>query len=232
MKQFTRLLANTRLRRFLWPLGALTLLGLLFAASVIFTPREIAAGQAPVPTPPAATSNVDQYFIQGLRQALSSDRLDASDRQSLQKKLAYSERLAAQRGAPSAARGPKGALLAPVPMPQPLQQDSTLPVERILPGSEGMLHTWEASVTNRWEGLYRDLPTQVFAGATPADPAQGLLIVIQYPAETGQPVRRAYLAPSRAGALTILERQGDLLRCAAADGSTLLFNLETRAFQP
>jgi hypothetical protein len=223
---------------FTWPVRILVLAVMLFGVVALdrpaLAPRQSAAAQGPVVTSPAAGANPDQYFVQGLRAALKNDQLSASDRQVLQQKLAYNERLAAQRAPASSERGPKGteSLLAPVPMPQVLDPAPAQPVERILDGSEGAVHSWEASVTNMWEGLHQDVPTQVFAGAVPDNAAQGLVMVLTYPLNGSQPTRQIYLAPSPAGALRILERQADRLLCSAADGSSLLFNLETRSFEP
>lgn len=226
--------------------GVFALLVLLFAAGLALVRGGSAAGQSPEATPAAGEAagpanaggignaggspNADQNFVQGLRQALSSGRLSEPDRQLLQKKLELNQRLADQRAAPSTARGPKGTLVAPVPMPSP--QNPSEPVERIIPGSEGLVHSWEASINNLWEGLYQDTPYQILAGAAPDEPAQGVLIVIAYPSSSAMPVRSTYRSPSPAGALSIVERQGSRLRCTAAGGSILYFDLETRAFQP
>jgi len=145
--------------------------------------------------------------------------------------LGYNERLVAQQEMKPETRRPKGALIPPVPMPTLPAEYHIRPEERILPGSESMIHSWEASINNLWEGSYNGIPYHVLAGSSPDDPTQGLVIVFEYPSGQEHPIRKTYLVPSRSGALSIMERQGSRLRCAAADGSILFFDLETRAFQ-
>ena len=219
------LAANTRLRRFLWPLGASTLLG-RYRRQCGSPPREIAAGQAPAPTMPGATSNVDQYFIQGLRQALSSDRLDASDRL-FSRKAGLQRVIAAQRGAH---RRP-----APKRPARPRPHAAAAPTGFHPP--RGAHPAWLGGHApylgsqhhHRWEGLDRDLPTQVNSPRHPRRPRPGPADRHRIPRRNRPARRRAYLAPSRA----TIEREGDLLRRAVVEGSTLPFKFPgDRAFEP
>jgi hypothetical protein len=202
---------------------------LLLAAGVMLLRWGTAAGQSAGGT--AGYSEADQTFIQGLQQSLDNNRLNAADRQALEKKLEFSQRLAAQQAANPGSRGPKGNLAAPVPMPQSLIAPTQDLAGRIIPGSEGMIHSWEASINNMWEGPYNGTQYQVLAGASPEDPAQGLLIVFEYPANRGAPIRYTYRAPSGSGSLTIVQKQGGHFRCTTSSGTALTFNLDTRVFQ-
>jgi hypothetical protein len=222
-----------RLRRFhdqsraIWVLSFVFLL-LLIADFVLF--RLVVSAQSPTATP--VYSDADNQTIQGLRQALSSDRLNNTDRQALQKKLEYSERLAGQQAGKPVTHGSKGTLVPPVPMPALPLAANLPPTERIIQGSEGIIHSWEASINNLWEGAYNGVQYQVLAGSAPDDPSQGLLIVFEFPTDPDRPVRHTYPAPAQTDSLHIVERQGGRLQCAAANGTTLFFDLETRTFQP
>ncbi len=232
---------NNRLHTCEWMVGGLVLC-VLFLAAWVFPRGQVAADQspaaAPQPTNPgsaagssstAGSIKSDEYFLQELRQALENSELNEADRQALQKNLELSERLVNQRAAAPRGGGPKGTLSIPVPMPQQNGIAPAEPQERIVAGSEGMIHSWEASITNLWEGIYQGSPYQVFAGAAPDNPAQGLVIVIDY--STNQPNRKTYQAPALSGALRIGDRQGSRLRLTAVDGSTVYFDLETLSFQ-
>jgi hypothetical protein len=213
---------------FAWPVGILSLATLALVAGWIFFRWQNVSGQSSAGTP--GTPSADQSFIQGLQRSLSSSRLNDADRQALQKKLEYSQRLAAQQAAKPETHGPKGTLVPPVAMPQSAVTNKH-PEEHIIPGSEGVIHSWEASINNLWEGSYNGSQYQVFAGASPDDSAQGLVIVFVYPSDQSPPIRSIYQAPLRSGAMSIVERQGGRLRCATLNGSTLYFDLETRTFQ-
>jgi len=213
-----------------WPFWLLSLVALVLVAGPVFFRWDIVSGQSGPGT--SGNSDADQDFIQGLRLALSGSRLNDTDRQALQKKLEYSERLTAQRARKPEAHGPKGALVPPVSMPQQPMMTTADPGERIIQGSEGMVHSWEANINNLWEGSYNGIYYQVLAGSSPDDLAQGLVIMIEYPSDQGRPFQHTYLTPSHSGTLRILERQGSRLQCAAANGSTLFFDLETQTFKP
>ncbi len=217
-----------------WQLWAFSLFTILLAAGLILSRWRAASGQSvPTASGPADSGNADQVIIQGLRRALSSSRLDAADRQALEKKLAYSERLAQQRAVKPQDHQPKpkDALVAPVQIPR-ADGFSTQPAEQIISGSEGLVHPWEASINNLWEGTYNGVPYQVLAGSVPNDPSQGLVIVIESPSGQAQPFQHTYRAPAHSGALRIVARQDGRLQCAAADGSTLFFDLAARTFRP
>ncbi len=217
--------------RFGWLLPTLSISAIFLVAGVVLSHWKAASGQsAPgMPTVIPGYANADQSMIQGLRQALDSSRLNSAERQALQKKLAYTERLATQRAARPEARGPKGRLVPPVPMPQAEVISSAEPAERIIPGSEGLVHPWEASINNLWEGSYNNVPYQVLAGSSADDPTQGLVILIDYSA--GRPAQQTYRAPAHSGALQIVARQGGRLQCVAKGGAALFFDMESRTFQ-
>lgn len=171
----------------------------------------------------AAAASLDEMEAvsrQSLFDSLQNASLSAEARRSLEEKYALSERPAVQ--------------VAPASKERPvfLQSTAGLPLvdtsEGIVEGSEGLVRPSQASVSNMWSGMVENAYVQVLAGVYPDAPDQGILIVIALEEGNVFPDRLVVDGPSGAGGLRILERQGDALIIAAADGQTLRFHLKAR----
>lgn len=183
-----------------------------------------AGGQAAQASLPA---NADEVLIAQLRQSLGNDRLSQEDRQSLQSKLDAAERQAAQRGTNVSRPGPKGPQVPPVAV-QPIlaNVDST---ESIVAGSDGLVHDWEATIINFWQGDWQGKAVQVLAGASAQVPEQGGVMVFRW--QTNGLLEKQWVnAPLGRGALTILQRQDGRLVCSETSGATLYFDLTSLSF--
>jgi hypothetical protein len=104
--------------------------------------------------------------------------------------------------------------------------------EEIIEGSEGVLRTWEADIKNLWEGKRNGLYYQVLAGSAVDDPQQGLIMVIETNPDTNQRDQQVYFTNEKVGALRITKVQGTKVSLSAANGSSMIFELSVRAFQP
>lgn len=121
-----------------------------------------------------------------------------------------------------------------LPVPQDAVVD-TIPADfkpRIVEGSEGLVHTWEADIRNLWEGSYEGQFFQVLAGASPDDPSQGLLIVmITDPMQVDNQMK-TILAPAGSGALRVTGWEAASLRLSSESGAPFTFDLATLTIKP
>lgn len=212
-----------------WQIRLFACIALLFLGGLILSRSNVVLGGLTAHT--EAPSDPDQVILQGLRQALTSQRLNAADRQNLEKKLALQENLVAQRSGATEKPGAKGPAVPPIPINNLLPEPTPDSQERIIDGSESLIRPWEGSINNLWQGAVAGTYFQVLAGSRPDNPGQGLVIVIEYHPEQNQRLQHTYLAPQPSGALRIVERQAGRLACSTASGSTLYFDLTTRTFQ-
>ena len=207
-------------------------LGLILACVFLFSQSQTALGSLREKwTDPSMGKDAD--MVQGLREALSNQRLNDVDRSSLQKKLELAERLAAQRATKPAVRAPKKAV-TPLAVPglSPLLTESSQPIpDEIIPGSEGIVRPWEADIRNLWQGEREGWYYQVLAGAAPEDEKQGLILVIRTNLDQSQRSQQFYLAPENSGVLKVLEVQGMKVLLTGADSGPISFDLTTRKFQ-
>ena len=93
-----------------------------------------------------------------------------------------------------------------------------------------MVHDWEASIQNGWEGKRNDIYYQVLAGASADDPAQGLLLVIETNPNSNERSQQYFLTDEKMGTLRITQVQGTKVSLTSADGSQLFFDLSSHAF--
>jgi hypothetical protein len=85
-------------------------------------------------------------------------------------------------------------------------------------------------VTSVWDETVGDVHYSVYAGASPDDPGQGLIVVLTYTA-SGTHVRdEDYPAPAGAGTLHIDSAAGHRLNLTGSTGTAYLFDVDTRAF--
>lgn len=170
-----------------------------------------------------------EQYVQDLQAALENDQLSAADRSSLEEKSTLAQQLSIQTANGLTAPGPKTNTQAQILAPMLSSSAALALEEEILEGSEGLVHTWEASVQNLWEGQRAGIYYQVLAGALADDPGQGLLLVIETTA-AGQRSQQLYLTAEKVGRLRILDVQETRLSLTAGNGSKLIFDLETRTF--
>ncbi len=86
------------------------------------------------------------------------------------------------------------------------------------------------TVKNQWQGVISGQYVQVYAGALPDDPAQGVVIVA-VTSPTLEPVSvQRFVTPSKAGAVRIVSEQDQRLTLHSASGVSSVFDLPSRAF--
>jgi len=165
-----------------------------------------------------------------LRQALQRDSLSEPARRSLQEKLAMAEQMAAEQAA--GAQAPRQEKVAP-PLPAAALQTQAEPqpeLEGIFEGSQGLIKPAMADIRNVWQAERDGILIQVFAGALPDQPEQGLVLIVQIRPDLRRTMEMRQ-APGATGALRIIEARQALLLLAAEDGSRLTFDLNTLSFQ-
>ena len=213
-------------------LSVLPLITLLVAGGLAAASGQVVLGSSP-PAPPTPSQNGDLDRAQGLRLALADDQISAADRASLETKLTLAERAAA-RPTPIVANSLPPVVLPTVPLPtfpadgQPIifppNQD------RIIDGSEGLVHAWEAVVQNTWMGQRNNVYYEVIAGALADDTAQGWLKVIEN--NQGTSSEHVYRSPNKNGWLRIQTVDGLQITLSTGSGGTASFDLATHAFGP
>src|SRR5512133_568254 len=219
---------NIRLNRVSWLLACL---GILLMTGFVFAHWQNVSGNLQVQNT-AASTTPDQQFINGLQEMLAKDNLSAEDRANLQQKLEMLQRLENQRQANSqhTSSKPTGANVPPNQSPQLLTLNST-PEEGVFEGSGGLVHPWQANVTNFWQKTIDSKTYQVLAGSLPDDTRQGLLIVMVSQNKVLGREQQIYLTPEKSGALRITSVSGTTLSLVDESGVTWAFDLNTRAFQ-
>jgi hypothetical protein len=180
--------------------------------------------------PEASPAPSETYFIEGLQTALRSEQISEAVRKSLQEKLDLAQKLAARSAVKSASPGEKTLTQSILPVRAGGTGFTT--EEEIIEGSEGVLRTWEADIQNVWEGKRGGLYYQVLAGAAEDDPQQGLIMVIETNPDTNQRDQQVYFTSEKQGALRITKVQENKVSLTTAGGSSLIFDLSVRAFQP
>ena len=213
-------------------LPALPLIALLVAGSLAVASARVVLGGSPaeLPTP---SQNGDLDRAQELRLALEDKHLSAADRASLETKLALVEHAAA-RPTPIEANALPPVILPTVPLPtfQVEGQPIMFPPgqDKIVDGSEGLVHGWEAEVQNTWMGERNNIYYEVIAGAAAGDPDQGWLKVIENKQDmTGEQV---FQSPNKDGWLRIQSVSGQRIALLTGSGGTVFFDLATYAFVP
>jgi hypothetical protein len=201
-----------------------------YATDILWLNEPFSA-QANLQAPNAAqlsASSTDK-LVQNLEQALKNNQLNSADRISLDEKLKLMQSASTKPAVRTAVPGQKSNSQAQLLAPTLSRAATPAPEEEILEGSEGLVHTWEASIQNLWEGQRTGIYYQVLAGASVEDPAQGLLLVIET-SDTGQRIPHYYLTAEKVGRLRILSVKGTQLSLSSKNGGKLVFDLKTSAF--
>lgn len=99
-----------------------------------------------------------------------------------------------------------------------------VPKEGIFEPAEDILAEWD--FVNYWVGHVRDQWVSVYAGSQDADPTQGGVVVAPY----GPPPGQFLPTPVAAGSVKIVSAQGTRLTLLAADGTTVVFDVESGSF--
>ena len=106
-----------------------------------------------------------------------------------------------------------------------LAWDSGVSDTREAPIAKGVIE-----VTSVWNDLVAGTHYSVYAGVSPDDPGQGVVVVQTY-SVSGAPLRDDdYLAPPGAGSLHIDSAVGQQLHLTGGAGKTYVFNVDTRTF--
>ncbi|MPZ57462.1 MAG: hypothetical protein GEU91_13365 [Rhizobiales bacterium] len=86
-------------------------------------------------------------------------------------------------------------------------------------------------IENSWHKSEGNGFIQVFAGAEREDPAQGVVAVVVAPGN-GQPSPpvEVYRTPTKAGAVRVVEAEGERLTLRTSSGATFIFDVPTRRF--
>lgn len=223
-----RLWVHLKNRKFI-PL--FSLMALLLSGGLALANGPVVLG-GNIPVPLAPVQNGDLVIAQNLRQALQNNQLSTADRASLQTKLALSER-ASVRPTPEVVNNLPPVVLPTVPLPTFPANAQTIMLpdqEKIMKGSEGLVHAWEASTENTWQGWRNGIFYEVVAGAAADDLTQGWIKVF----ETSQSHsnQQVFLTSFKTGALRILQVQGERVIFADTSGGTLSFNLTSHTFEP
>lgn len=213
-------------------LRLLSLIALLGAGGLAAANGQVVLGGTPgvVPTP---SLNGDLSHVQSLRLALEDDQLSAADRTALETKLSLVERAAA-RPTPLVANSLPPVILPTVALPtlpadgQPIMFPPSQ--DKLMDGSEGLVHAWEAAVQNTWMGERNNIYYEVIAGAAADDPGQGWLKVIAN--NQGASSEQIYRSTTKNGWLRVQSVDGVRITLQMGTGGTTFFDLATRTFSP
>lgn len=165
-------------------------------------------------TPPAA-------------QALPGPPLDAQLRASLAEKAVMAQRMASDKAAGARQPAPKQPGTPPDFGPQTTNNQT--PPTGIFEGGEAIIHGFQATILNHWQGTPDGTLTQVFAGALADDPDQGVIFVAIWAGNVPQITQ--YLTPSHDGAARITAEQAGSLQVQTSGGSQWSFDWHSGEFK-
>jgi hypothetical protein len=170
---------------------------------------------------PISQTQIEIIQLQGM---LAGGQVDEMTRHSLAEKLAIARQVAADQAAERA--NPSIQAAAQRPTPSPVED----PVFRagIISGHEGLFHSGQMEIINYWQGKQDSNYIQAYAGAEKNGSQQGVLVLLTTSADKQQSAIRTYLTPIKGGAVRIIEARDMQLILAAADGTILKFDLNTK----
>lgn len=201
----------------------------LAALALLIFVLSMSRGEAQSMPQPQATPSDPQ--VQKLNQMLQRTDLSDETRRNLEEKRIMAERMALESidpdPRPVEERGPK----VPPPLAQPLMVEPAPELwEGIFEGSEGLVRPGVAQINNGWQGRSASAEYQVFAGSTPVEPFQGVLLVARLDNDLPTAQRETYFAPEGSASLTILDVQDTRLLLETDTGQQLYFDLIERQF--
>ncbi len=205
--------------------------------STFFTPKystdilwAFTMPSGPLAAPAAAAASgagnappMAQQTVERMNRALEQNDLDPQMRSNLQGKLENAQRVLADAAEGRLNPAPKSAELAPQ---APAVKDSDFP-SGIFDGAAGVIHSWEAVITNHWQGQIGTEYVLASAGAMPDDPFQGVVVVMRVSGDRSGFSRQFYLTPQKVGAVRVVEQIGGELVLESASGQQLQFSPAT-----
>lgn len=118
-----------------------------------------------------------------------------------------------------------------------LGEHEEAPVTGIVDWLDAPYSSAEFTPTNSWGGFVGTSFVRVYAGTTPRNPRRGVLAVIVSPVDAvtrqllpGRRRGRLVKVPFRFGVMRIASADGTRLTLAAADGNTIVYEIERGAF--
>jgi hypothetical protein len=170
-------------------------------------------------------------YLQGLESKMFDPAVDARGRQSLKEKITMYKLSVSQQEAGLAAPAGKDPSTVQFPEGGDISAQPQVLPAGIYPGSDGLIKPQEGNIRNYFQQQTEDGSVLVlFAGGSPEDDSQGLIIWMGLDAALEVVEYRHYLHEAKVGAFTILEASGERLTLLADNQTTWYFDLSTQTF--
>jgi hypothetical protein len=104
----------------------------------------------------------------------------------------------------------------------------------IFEGSEGMVRSERAVISNYWQGVVNGKVYIAFAGAKPGENAQGVIVlaIASLDPAVNEIAFEEFLAPGTVGKLRVIDAKDGIVVLQQVNGGQLKFDLTTKKFMP
>lgn len=183
------------------------------------------------PTPTSTQMPVQDEIIntqiEALQTAINQPNLSPQLEKSLHEKLTILQTQATQQAEIAQNPAPKNDGLRQI---LPVITDSPFPVG-IFPGGADLVHPFEMTAQNTWQGIIDDQFYQIIAGKENSDLQQSLLVILVTSSNRMTTSFETHYATSANGALTIVACDQLVLLLSDENGNLFSFDVQQRLFK-